>query len=564
MKTIRKGNKNLTRILVTITTAIILITTITMSATADSTKQWSSFRKDMHNNAVLSSEYKYPTNNLSAAEIDLKGEADYVLLSDPVAVDVYIFIAADDTLYKIDIETEKTIASYKLSESIGYTCRLAASADTIFIPLSGGRIEAISKDDGTSLWVSNSIVEYYVKEDYELDSESVEYYNSFQSLSTLTLCGDYLLFGVSDADWSSTYMGVLICIDTKTGDVNWLYENSTLTDDDTASGYYWSGFTVVEGPTDEESLWFDKNDTAYQPMFAIIGDDRGNLATIEVISGEIMCVYNAGNGASIRSTCVYDGGHLYFTTTDGYLHKVKINEYGQALDDSGQVISHKRISFAAYSTSTPVIYNNTAYVGGHMGEEGSYAGTFAAINTESMTTVYSSNLPAEVKASPLVYDTGENGVYAYFTSNTTPGCAYVYNDSSINKLYIPTDEKQNYCMASVQGHAGKLFYTNDSGTLFILSASTDTPVETTEATTEVSTETTVVSTTDNTENKTEGTTATTPSTIAATGSSSVKGSGSSYGDNVKTGSTSHILPLLLLVLSAAGTVVILRKRADKN
>ncbi|MFR4802054.1 MAG: InlB B-repeat-containing protein [Eggerthellaceae bacterium] len=76
------------------------------------------------------------------------------------------------------------------------------------------------------------------------------------------------------------------------------------------------------------------------------------------------------------------------------------------------------------------------------------------------------------QSAPLISVQGD-GIYAYFTCNSTPGGVYRYKlgDDAAEQLFVPEGDMQNYCLASIVADAeGNLYYTNDSGTLFKLSA----------------------------------------------------------------------------------------------
>ena len=79
-------------------------------------------------------------------------------------------------------------------------------------------------------------------------------------------------------------------------------------------------------------------------------------------------------------------------------------------------------------------------------------------------------LSADVKSAPLV-SSFSGQTYVYFTVNNTPGAVYMTNSAdsfaTVQTVYEPEKENQNYCMASVMADSeGSLYYTNDSGKLF--------------------------------------------------------------------------------------------------
>ena len=153
------------------------------------------------------------------------------------------------------------------------------------------------------------------------------------------------------------------------------------------------------------------------------------------------------------------------TKSDGVLHKIE--RFGDELRLAGSV------KFSATSTSTPAVVQGKAVVCGSDSLKYPVNGTISVIDIATMTLEKSVVAgTGQSQSAPLISVQGD-GIYAYFTCNSTPGGVYRYKlgDDAAEQLFVPEGDMQNYCLASIVADAeGNLYYTNDSGTLFKLSA----------------------------------------------------------------------------------------------
>ena len=99
---------------------------------------------------------------------------------------------------------------------------------------------------------------------------------------------------------------------------------------------------------------------------------------------------------------------------------------------------------------------------------------------------------AEVKSSPLVSTRGSSTgeVTVYFSMNALPGGLYAFKDTegktsaSLHTLYIP--QAKQYCLSSITADdKGRLYYSNDSGTLFCVTLAKDIPATSTPTVTSI-------------------------------------------------------------------------------
>lgn len=393
-----------------------------------------------------------PTDEVKESWVtQIKDSADWATnVSDPIYVGDYVYIAAGSKLLQLNAKTGETEREGTLVAPINSIARMVYVDGRIIVPLSGGRLQALTADRLVTLWMTPAL--------------SATAQGDQQSLSTLTLGDGCVHFGTAVADWSVTYGGSLVCVDIQTGKVLWFQENSE-------KGYYWSG-------------------AALAGSYVVVGDDAGAVIARDAKTGAE--VSRVDVGASVRSTVVTsDGGKtLFVVSMDGVLHRLSLSDAG-ILSETGKV------KFAKTSTSTPTISGGKLFVGGQSETYiqvskwvKAYYGVLAVIDAESLSVSEVSTIDghafvgdtngqatsAEVKSAPVV--SVQNGeTYVYFTANCNPGGVYCYRlgDTDASLIYTPDADHQNYCMASITvGPDGTLYYVNDSGALFAIgSAATE-------------------------------------------------------------------------------------------
>lgn len=441
------------------------VSTNPLAAHPELAVNWAGFAaggKGAHTSAVtpqVDGQTAWTYNLLTDAE---RAAQASLYVSDPLLLDDNLYVIRGTSTYDaannwaetkslaqlavIDHATGKLVQNVTLARPMDSTCRPVYTQGIIIIPLQGGYLQALSASTLETMWVAPAIT-------------------GAQSISTLTVSNGYVYVATVDAMSSGSSntasAGTLRRFDVLTGEAAGSYTN-------TSTGYYWAGGVVVGDRF-------------------VIGDDAGTVTSFAADLTDPHSVTIATD--AIRASLMYDGTYIYAVSRDGVLHQLSM-----AADGSVHEVAH--ISFAAYSTSTPTIVNNRAYVGGSMAD---YTGVLAVIDLSSMhvtqvtqldeDTLQDGNLDgahdsilAEVKSTPLV-SVQDDGTYVYFTANggiydidkngslvyTFGGGIYVYKlgDSEAHLLYEPSAGMMNYCMASViTDTEGALYYSNDSGYLF--------------------------------------------------------------------------------------------------
>ena len=311
----------------------------------------------------------------------------------------------------------------------------------ILVPLSSGRLQALTVDALATVWVSDEL---------PAGPDGAQ-----QSLASITVRDGFAYFGTASASWSDSSDGYLLCVRISDGKVMWQHKNEN------SKGYYWAGL-------------------AFSGNYGVIADDSGTVSTVDSETGKTVASLKIAE--RVRTTVLVDGSIAYVVSADGVLHKLSVGTDG-TLSELGKV------TFGCSSTSTPVLANGKIVVGGastksfmdgYTNKNTYHYGQLAVIDAETLAVDYSickadgsyirqgTSGGGDVKSQPVV--SVQNGeTYVYFTSNNNPGGIYRYRigDDEAELLYTPAAGDQQYCMASISvGSDGSLYYVNDSGKLF--------------------------------------------------------------------------------------------------
>lgn len=389
-----------------------------------------------------------PTEDAEAKWVaTLKNSSEWnTSVSDPLLVGDYVYIAVGSKLYKKNVDTGETAEGGEaaLVSAIDSTSRMVYTDGLILVPLSSGRLQALTVDTLTTKWVTDALP----------DGTK----GSQQSLSSVTVRDGYAYFGSADADWSNSYGGYLLCVRLSDGKVMWNKANQN------SVGYYWSGMAFAGG-------------------YGVIADDSGTVSVVDPATGDVVSTLKVAD--RVRTTVLADGSTLYVASNDGVLHKLSVAADGTLSEASS-------VKFGASSTSTPVLANGKiivggasvdGFTGGWQGNTEYHYGQIAVIDAATTKVEnavckadgnyirqYGYDAGGDVKSQPVV-SVQDGQTYVYFTSNNNPGGIYRYRvgDEEAELLYTPGTANQNYCMSSISvGSDGSLYYTNDSGKLFAI------------------------------------------------------------------------------------------------
>ena len=386
-----------------------------------------------------------PSDSASAAwTADLKAEGEfYTSVGDPIIAGDAVYVTTSTDLIKIARKTGKIEKRVKTGGETSYFSRPVYAAGLIIVPSDDGSVAAFTADELVCVWRTAPLEKPVV------NGKPM----SYQANSTMTVAGGSVIVPFvagAGSSGAAASAGALVCVRISDGSVLWTKE--TVKDAQSAGeGYYWAG-AAVSGDG------------------FVIGDEGGRIMLKSAATGDT--VSSVDVGMPIRSTVVpagTEGGKQVFLVVGR-----KPATLFKIVRDGDELVLAGSCAFTATSTSTPAVAGGKAYVGGIDGESWTSHGVLAAIDLATMTVDdrYVTQSSGEVKASPLVSVQGGD-TYVYFTCNNNPGALYRYTAGTheVAAIFTPEAAQQNYCTASVVADAdGNLYYSNDSGTLFALSA----------------------------------------------------------------------------------------------
>ncbi|WP_216696805.1 outer membrane protein assembly factor BamB family protein [Anaerostipes faecalis] len=411
---------------------LVLIMTITGNISVDMVKaaDWS---QSGSYGAVVN--YQTPKNeNEAELKWSYQPKEGWYAETTPIIVGDYIYAADSNSGYLVKLTKDGTRVNEengKLDEdgsaSLYWIANICYGDGKIFVPLDNGKIKAFDKDTLEVVWTS----------DY-LDGTIT---------SKLTYADGVLYAGTMEADESGHYFA----LSTEDGAVQWIHSPK----DQEKENHYWNQGTVIGN-------------------YIVVAEGNGKLMVINRKNGKSDDSIALDGGVSGGITCDENSNELYLITNKTTLYKFTIDKNTGKLDQIG---NPKTLVEGGYSSNTPTIYNGRLYVGGRTGGYGSN-GFLAVVDTDTLNLEYKVDVPADVQSQPLVtsaYATAnnKNQVIVYFTANNKPGCIYYMTDcegalnGTVKELYIPDDNRQNYCMSDIiADEDGTLYYKNDSNYIF--------------------------------------------------------------------------------------------------
>ena len=418
---------------------------------------WPNFRGNDQNMAITS--VKTPTGQIDAetesSDVELLWASasgsgyDSGAVGSPIFVDGYMYAYAGTKLLKLDPATGATVAYANMASNSDFAIIPPTYADgMIFVALKEGRVQAFRADTLESLWVYQDPLKG-------------------QSNSPITYSDGYVYVGFWNGE-SGDANFVCLTADyegTSTKEALWRYTSK--------GGFYWAGAYandkyVVVGTDDGQSGYTSQT---------------AKLVVFDKFTGEIVDSKTDYTG-DIRSNIAYADGRVYFTSKGGYF-------YSEVLGDNGKLSGSQAINLGGMSTSTPVVYNNRAYVGvSGDGQFTAYSGHhIAVLDLNSWSVAYTAATQGYPQTSGLLSTNTEDGsVNVYFMDNYTPGVMRVINDSANQTslkggitengksncapvVFKPEGPLAQYCISSpVVDEYGTLYFKNDSGNLIALTS----------------------------------------------------------------------------------------------
>ncbi len=487
--------KGLGKILSLFTAALMAVSVVPVTALASGSKahvvdkEWYNFRNNQENNGVT--DRPTPTNDLEAA---LKWAEKYgtgwaAAPTPPLILDGYLYIGMSNKVLKINKETgEKVDESDPMAGSVGFAMNPILYADgKLFVQVGAGMIQALDYETLDCVWKTEKLS------------------NREQTVSPISYTEVEGKGYIYTGTWSGENRdGTYFCVSTddenlkdsttkggKEKAVKWKFVPSGSTLDKDPSIQYDEDLhrTLQEEGNVAKRGFYWAGSYACEKYIAVGSDDgtsegdytaNGVFYTLNPATGEIIDKISGIKG-DIRSTVVYDNGHLYFNTKGGLLYKVDV-------DDKGNLSNESFIDLGGMTTAAPLVYKNKIYLGvggkdqfnpdgGHSFKVVDNSGT---LSQDSL--LYELPIQGYPQAGAILSTANEdvdyNGdgkadgrVYIYFTYNANPGGIYYTYDTPDQKeaakeskeLFVPEKEQQQYCISTLcADREGTLYYKNDS------------------------------------------------------------------------------------------------------
>ena len=366
----------------------------------------------------------------------------------------HVYFVRGNTLYKAQRATGKIVGQATLDSTLSHTTRPLVVNGLVVVATDDGHLTAFSLDSLERVW----------------RSEDLSGASAYQTLATLTAShdGTSVVTGFTQMQSGKVSRGDFVCVDLTDGSIKWALRGS---EEQKSSGYCGSG--AAAAGTD-----------------FIVGNESGDVVLLDGKTGSVKSKLNLGS--SVRAGVIpyqvnsETGDGTYITVThDGTLHVFE--------KCGSELVARGSVKFAGSSSSTPTIAGGKAFVGGMVDlEDKGQSGVLSVINLDTLKierTVHAGE--GEVNGAPLVSQQGEK-TYVYFTVNDPVGGVwrYVLGDSDVSghntsdcdaltHIYVPEDAYKNFGTSPVICDAqGNLYYTNNSGTLFSLTADKEAPHDT--------------------------------------------------------------------------------------
>ncbi len=183
------------------------------------------------------------------------------------------------------------------------------------------------------------------------------------------------------------------------------------------------------------------------------GGELGRLYVLNAADGTDVKTVETSS-SQIRSTVQVDGDFIYYTNATGELYKTHKSTYASSSVDLG-----------FNSSSTPVIYGDSAYVG--INEGFGSQGKIKSVDLNSLNVNWTVVTDGAQQGDMLLYAGGQKGKILYATINDEKGGIFAVEMDKTGAVigsgyaFIPSDEKQNYSSSQVVLNDGDLYYKND-------------------------------------------------------------------------------------------------------
>ena len=327
----------------------------------------------------------------------------------PILVGDGVYVPRNHQIQQVDKATGEILKATSTSQPLGYNSYPAYGDGRIYVPLTGGRVEAFDAVSLRSLWVSESVG------------------SSMNGLSAVLYADGVIYTGFTD--YSS---GCFVALDAATGSKLWSYDGPS---------YYWAG-------------------AAKAGDYVVFGGDDGTLVSADARTGQV--AGTLGLGSSVRSAVAYADGNIYAAASAGRVARVPL-----AADGSFGTPVSAELGYGI--TATPVVYGDEVYVACYDADYGVNQGKLFVLKREDLSVKASVELPGDSQSSPLLSVGADGKVRVYVTINDSTGALVccTWDGGSLTAETIFTPAHTNYCNRSpIADEEGTIYYSNDAGYLY--------------------------------------------------------------------------------------------------
>lgn len=457
---------------ITVIMAILMVLSLVPQiASGTDEAEWWNFRNNYENNGVT--DRKLPNSDkVSALKWGSKlGSGWSAMPTPPVIVNGHPYVGAGNKILKLDRDTGKVIqTSDPMVGNVGFATNPIVYAEgMLFVQVGNGVIQAMDAETLKPLWSSNPVGGQTVSPIAykKIDGKGYLYMGTWTGENR-----DGTFFAVTTEDEDKTRGNEI-------KNPTWAFIPSTgdpalARKPGSNRGFYWAGAYATE-------------------KYVAVGSDDGTpegdytanavLYTLNPKTGDIIDRMDGVKG-DIRTTVVYDKGHLYFSTKGGEMYRVPV-------DQNGKLGKADKIVLEGMTTASPVVYKDKIYIGvcgkgGQFDPDGGH--NFSVIKNvpgQPLELEYKLPVPGYPQAGALLTTAYENEdynkdgkpdgrVYIFFTYNAFPGgLYYTYYEPGLKDipkaepLFIPPttpDNMQEHCISTISADKdGTMYYKNDSG-----------------------------------------------------------------------------------------------------
>ncbi|MCD7827530.1 MAG: PQQ-binding-like beta-propeller repeat protein [Clostridiales bacterium] len=342
-----------------------------------------------------------------------------------------IIILSGNTIYKLDKTNGSVISTAQLSSTVGFGYIPPLYEDGIlYCALDNSVIEAYDLDTMARLWT------------YADETDG-------QSLAPIVYDEGCIYTGFW---YDEETAGNFVCLNALTGEKIWSFSH--------LGGFYWAGCAVCG-----DYLVLGGDDGTYDY------ESQSNVYCLNKLTGEVADSLEIVGDQ--RSSVVYDENteSFYFTTKAGYLYSVKMAD--------GVLYDLQTVNLGGSSTSTPVIYNNCAYVGA----QGSlYSGYVLCVDLTDFTVKYTAEMPGYPQTELVLREVGDT-LYVYAVCNNSTGGIVFFTEkngvqaSDAEYLFTPPSGQTGYSVSRlIVDEDGTFYYKNDSCYVFAVENSAAEPI----------------------------------------------------------------------------------------